>query len=355
MNRVDVFQVGETYTNDQIRFSLDLENLGGIRPALDGKRAVRHVAIMTAEEASGRLQAENPYRDRIEAGVLIYTAQGREGDQALSGRNKRLVEQYTIPTPFFGFANIGRQTYRFLGLLELLRHYQENQTDMRGNLRKVWVFEFRIHNLPPEIPIDQAAAIMATILADSRRNDAQGSLEREVSSLPAEPARTDPALIVNIEAIRARILQFSPWQFEGFVKAVLENNGFVDVSVTPASGDGGIDVDAYVDERNDFFHGTHVQAQVKRWRHAVGSPEINSFRGALSTTAKGIFVTTSHYTRAAMAEARHPAIKASGYLCAYRQLNELPKYMNDFLPGLVDSAKSISPLYTGYDFPQLLG
>jgi restriction system protein len=88
---------------------------------------------------------------------------------------------------------------------------------------------------------------------------------------------------------------------------LLERSGFVRVSLTVASGDGGIDVNAYVDEKNDFFAGTHVQAQVKRWRHAVGSPEINNFRGALSTTAKGIFVTTSHFTRAAIAEARHNA------------------------------------------------
>jgi hypothetical protein len=142
MNKVAYFKVGESYTNDQIRFSLDLENLGGIRPSLDSDRLVRHVAIMTATEDSGRLATENPYRDRIEQDVLIYTAQGREGDQSLTGRNKRLAEQYSVPTPLFGFANTGRQTYRFLGLLELLRHYQETQADTRGNLRKVWVFEF---------------------------------------------------------------------------------------------------------------------------------------------------------------------------------------------------------------------
>jgi hypothetical protein len=83
MNKIDQFKVGETYTNDQIRFSLDLENLGGIRPSLDSNGTVRHVAIMTAAEDSGRLSAENPYHDRIEGNILIYTAQGREGDQAL--------------------------------------------------------------------------------------------------------------------------------------------------------------------------------------------------------------------------------------------------------------------------------
>jgi len=125
MNKLSSFKVGELYSNDQIRFTLDLENLGGIRPALDSRGNVRHVAILTTAEESDKPLAENPYRDRIEGDVLIYTAQGREGDQQLIGRNKRLVEQYAIPTPFFGFINLGKQVYRFLGLLELLRHYQE--------------------------------------------------------------------------------------------------------------------------------------------------------------------------------------------------------------------------------------
>jgi restriction system protein len=102
-----------------------------------------------------------------------------------------------------------------------------------------------------------------------------------------------------------RLFQIAPLEFEHFVKLVMERSGFVDVTVTRASGDGGIDVNAYAENGNDFFAGTHVQAQVKRWRHAVGSPDINSFRGALSTTAKGVFVTTSAFTRAAVTEASH--------------------------------------------------
>jgi hypothetical protein len=130
MNNVLLFKVGDTYTNDQIRLSLDLENLGGIRPSLDSSRNVRHVAIMTAASEAARIPVDNPYQDRIEGNVLLYTAQGRHGDQTLSGRNKRLIEQYSAPIPFFGFANTGRQTYRFLGMLELLRHYQESQADV---------------------------------------------------------------------------------------------------------------------------------------------------------------------------------------------------------------------------------
>jgi hypothetical protein len=304
MNEVTSFKVGETYTNDQIRFALSLQNVGGIRPALDSKGNVRHVAIMTAAEDSGRLPSENPYHDRIEGNVLIYTAQGREGDQALTDRNKRLVEQYSAPTPFFGFTNIGRQVYRFLGLLELLRHYQETQGDKKGNLRKVWVFEFRIHEKPEVVPIEEALSISASLLAESRRDNPLGISEREVAPLPDDGQEAE-ATPVERETVRVRLFQFTPYDFEHFVKLVFERTGFVKVSVTRASGDGGIDVNAYVDEKDDFFAGTHIQAQVKRWRHAVGSPEINHFRGALSTTAKGVFVTTSHFTRAALAEARH--------------------------------------------------
>jgi hypothetical protein len=164
MDKVSSFTVGDIYTNDQIRFSLDVENLGGIRPALAPNRNVRHVAVLTAAEDSGRLRSENPYYDRIGGDVLTYTAQGREGDQELTGRNKRLIEQYTTPTPLFGFVNLGRQTYRFLGLLELLRHYQERQADKKGNIRRVWSFDFRIYSSPGVVPITEARTITASLL-----------------------------------------------------------------------------------------------------------------------------------------------------------------------------------------------
>jgi len=186
----------------------------------------------------------------------------------------------------------------------LLRHYQENQADIRGALRKAWIFEFLIHSQPSTVPIEEARTISATLLSNSRRAGELTSSERELVPLPQD-GTVEGATVVDLETVRGRLLQFAPYDFEHFIKVVLERCGLVGVSVTCTSGDGGIDVNAYVDERNEFFAGTHLQAQVKRWRHAVGSPEINNFRGALSTTAKGVFVTTSHFTRSAVSEARH--------------------------------------------------
>ena len=307
MNEVAAFEVGQLYTNDQIRFSLQLENLGGIRPALDGQRSVRHVAVLTTADEAGKVISENPYHDRIEGDILTYTAQGRQGDQQLGGRNKRLIEQYDIPVPFFGFINVGKQNYRFLGLLELLRHYQETQADTSRSLRKVWLFEFRIHSQPVLVPIDQAQVLSASLLADSRRQTGwtkDDTAIEEVDSLP------DSQELVNsptLEVVRSKMLSLQPDGFERFLRVVMEHSHFKEVTVTGKTGDGGIDLNAFVDESDDFFAGTHVQVQAKRWRHAVGSSELNHFRGALSATAKGVFITTSHYTAAAVKEARHAA------------------------------------------------
>jgi hypothetical protein len=303
-NQTTVFEVGRTYTNDQIRFSLSVENLGGIRPSVDEKKNLRYVAIMTSAEESEKRFYENPYVDRIENDILIYTAQGRSGDQEITGRNKRLLEQYQAPIPFYGFANIGKQNYRFLGLLELLRHYQELQIDKQKATRKVWVFEFRIHQEQKIVPINLASEITAEFWLKSHEQPSLAEEEREIIE-EVEEAQTFAPSLVEVEELRARLLQIPPYSFEHLVKEVMNINEFRDVSVTSASGDGGIDINAYVKDSNDFFAGTHVQVQVKRWRHSVGRVEINNFRGALSATAKGIFITTGFFTKAALIEARH--------------------------------------------------
>lgn len=295
------FKVGEKYTNDQIRFALNVENLGGIRPSVNANKNLNHIVILTTAEQYPKNITENPYHDRIENNILIYTAQGRTGDQEISGRNKRIPEQYNTPIPFYGFSNEGRQTYTFLGLLELLRHFQEYQIDKKNVLRKVWVFEFYIHNEIPIIPIQNAKDIIASIFKESRKIH---EIDREVV-LSEVPQEVYEAANYEAEEIRSHLLQINPYRFESLVKDVVASNGFANVTVTPPSQDGGIDVNAYVEDSNYFFSKTHVQFQVKRWRHSVGSVEVNNFRGALHSTAKGVFVTTSHFTKAAIQEAEH--------------------------------------------------
>lgn len=292
------FEVGELYTNDDLRFALGVENLGGIRPSLDAQGRVRHLAVITSDLDTNRNISENPYADRIEGDVLTYTAAGREGDQVLTGRNKRLVEQYHSPTPFFGFANVGRQRYRYLGLLQLVRHYRDIQADRRGNLRNVWMFEFLIHTSPATVCISQARSVVGKLF-DTTGSNSENPSDMDVVS-PYSVADLDS---VELERVRSSMLTIPPKEFEHFIARLFELSGFSRVETTAFQGDGGIDLDAYVGPEDFFFAGTHVQAQVKRWRHTVGSIEINGFRGALASTAKGIFISTGYFSRAAISEA----------------------------------------------------
>lgn len=260
---------------------------------------------MTAFEATKRRQQENPYEDRIEGDVLTYTAAGKKGDQTLTGKNRRLLAQYEAPIPFYGFANEGRQIYQFLGLLEILRHYHEHQVDSKGSIRTVWIFEFRIHQSPKVVPVQFASELAKQVVGSTRNLQPTGDAEVEVSALPSQKAEV--ATFMANEQVRATMLDINPYRFEILLKELMEKRGFCNVNVTPASGDGGVDLNAYVPTDDDFFSNTLVQVQAKRWRHAVGSVEINSFRGALHSPAKGVFIATSHYTKAALKEAVNPA------------------------------------------------
>lgn len=296
------FQIGQTYSNDQIRFSLDVENLGGIRPALDGQGNVRHVVVLTAEQGSGKVFSDNPYRDRIEDNILVYTGQGRVGDQKLTGRNKRLIEQYQNPIPLLGFSNVGKQKYRFLGLLETLCHYQENQVDRSCGIRSVWIFEFRIHSNPSVVPIIHARALSQAILSQAKSPKENSPNDNGFTvSLQGVPVSQQ----LRLEELRAEMLQLSPSGFENFLEVVMSCSGFMNIAVSGKSGDGGIDLNAVADNSNIFYSGTHVQVQAKRWRHSVGNVEINHFRGSVSPRAKGIFITTGVFTPAAIRESVH--------------------------------------------------
>ena len=173
-----------------------------------------------------------------------------------------------------------------------------------GKLRTVWVFEFFIHQQSQTVPIALAAEISAQIIGEMQRTNPMAAAEREV--VTDTPLPNQDITLFTVEEMRAQLLEIDPHRFEHLVGEFLQVSGFRDVEVTKSSGDGGVDLNAYVAEENDFFAGTHVQVQAKRWRHSVGSVEINNFRGATHTTAKGVFITTSHYTKAALEDARNP-------------------------------------------------
>lgn len=300
----DCFIVGSFYSNDEIFKTLKVANAGGIRLSINDNRVLR-AAVFTSEPGIG-ISGENPYHDRFEGDVLTYTAAGKFGEQTLSGINKRIIEQTDFNFPIHGFilvANrrnktIGPKRWKYLGLLEYLRHYQDMQIDSDEKVRKVWIFELKIHNEPSAVSVSSDIEISKKILIESRNKNI--AFDGEVVD---DRTNENDINIQKIEKIRGKLLAMDPNKFEYFIKNLLASTGFLEVCVTKYSADGGVDVNAKAGPGMWIFESSLVQVQAKRWLHSVGRKEVAELRGSLRPFAKGVVVTTSHFTKAALIEA----------------------------------------------------
>ena len=305
---LDSFEVGAFYSNEEIYRSLSVGNAGGVRGKSDGNGKLDHLVVMTSVP-SARQMRENPYFDRIEGDTLIYTGAGREGDQTISGPNSRIVQQAEVPFPIYGFILMGsrrdpqlsNKRWKFLGLLEYLRCYRERQLDAGGEHRNAWIFELRILSTVACITKDEARRLTIEMHAH-RSPDAEQEREVVTRSV-SERADTNAADYTVLEPIRRQLLAYEPRQFEYFLRDLLVRSGFQRVEVTKYSQDGGIDVNARPADSSWPIRNLSIQLQAKRWLHTVGRKEVAELRGSLQPHAAGCIVTTSHYSRAALAEA----------------------------------------------------
>lgn len=97
------------------------------------------------------------------------------------------------------------------------------------------------------------------------------------------------------------LLELSPRDFELYIGQLYNHLGYI-TEITPLSNDKGIDILMRKD-------GTLYGVQCKRYKGTVGSPEIQTFIGALSHAKadKGIFVTTGMFSfEAEKMAAEHP-------------------------------------------------
>jgi len=326
---IQALEVGQLYSNEEIFRSLKVSNAGGIRLSLQDKAILRAV-IMTSEQ-SFQGAGENPYHDRLEDGVLTYAAAGKVGEQTLAGVNSRLIEQKTLDFPIHGFVliasrrnrSVGPKRWKYLGLLEYLRHYPDTQLDADGKVRRVWLFEFKIHDKQQILPLELEAAVTKEILTSSRLHTVNSSDDDEIINEGVLPQSDN---IERIERVRGKLLAMEPRKFEFFIKELLLHCGFSDVCVTRYSADGGIDVNARTGGRIWIFENTLVQVQAKRWLHSVGRKEVAELRGSLQPFARGAVVTTGHFSKAAINEAseegKNPIALVDGFKLSKVVLDE---------------------------------
>ncbi|MDD4017738.1 MAG: restriction endonuclease [Kiritimatiellae bacterium] len=320
---MSIFHPGELYTHEEIYRILSVGNAGGIRVKINHDGTIQRAVVLTAVPTA-RVASENPYHDRVEGDVLVYTGAGQEGDQALGGWNKRLLEQVQHPFPVYAFLLVesrrskkyGTRRWRFLGLLNFLRHYKETQIDVRGGSRSVWVFEFRVLSRFDGVSPDYDAKLMVDLIAEQDKSDPLVDADSIVEAAPSVSASAgaDP---LELEGLRRRMLALPPDRFEHLVRDVLVWSGFRDVRVTKYSQDGGVDVNAIAGQMMWPLRDLLLQVQAKRWLHTVGRKEVAELRGSLQPDARGAVVTTSHFSKAALLEAseagKRPIVLVDGF------------------------------------------
>jgi hypothetical protein len=231
-----LFEVGKLYSNEEIYRTLQVGNAGGVRSSVSDKGIVRRLVVMTSVPTA-RQRSENPYYDRIEGEVLVYTGAGREGDQLMSGPNARILQQPDDRFPIYGFMLIesrrkqqaGAKRWSFLGLLEFLRFYQEQQFDSKGKSRLAWIFELRVCTDLTSVAVDEDVQLMQAILDRSRTSGSISSDDRLVLNPTPSESDQDRA---EVEAIRARLLAYEPRTFELLLQSLLIQSGFERVTVT---------------------------------------------------------------------------------------------------------------------------
>lgn len=317
---IEELTVGSLYSNEDIYKSLRVSNAGGIRVWCPNKDVARAVIMTSLQGLHGT--GENPYHDRLESGILTYTAAGKLGEQTLSGMNSRLIEQKASHFPIHGFVliasrrdkTVGPKRWRYLGLLEYLRHYPDTQLGADGNVRKVWLFEFGIHQEQQAVPLTLDTEVWSQIRLTASYITPNDFDDDEIVNELGPPRGNSPELI---ERVRSRLLAMQPQKFEIFIKHLLLHCGFHDVCVTKFSGDGGVDVNARVGSGLWALENTLVQVQAKRWLHSVGRKEVAELRGSLQPYARGAIVTTSHFSKAAIHEAgeqgKNPIVLVDGF------------------------------------------
>ena len=127
------------------------------------------------------------------------------------------------------------------------------------------------------------------------------------------------------EQITDILLNMSPYAFEKLAQRLLRECGFSDVEVTKKSGDGGIDGTGKL--RINGIFSFNVAFQCKRYKGAVGAPEIRDFRGSLSTNIeKGVLITTGSFTRAALEEASSEGKRLIDLMDGEELINKLAEY-----------------------------
>lgn len=146
-----------------------------------------------------------------------------------------------------------------------------------------------------------------------RRKQAQGRVDDEPQAnirstdTEAEDEDDSGAEVPWNEMVIAAVQKMDPSRVEWLFLRILREEGFEQLDHVGKPGDGGIDgVGVYRISLLSF----RIFFQCKRYQSGIGSSDIRNFRGAMEGRGeRGLFVTTSWFTKTAEEEASRPGAR----------------------------------------------
>lgn len=135
-------KVGEILSNREISRKFNVGAQRGIRYSGSLRSKVNHVVLIMALKKEPEDLIMNPYQDRkIDDNRILYTGEGRFGDQKMTRGNMVLKQQMEKNCSVYVFEKKSPGQYFFLGRYKVLSVQNETQRDSDGKERLVFLFE----------------------------------------------------------------------------------------------------------------------------------------------------------------------------------------------------------------------
>lgn len=213
--------------------------------------------------------------------------------------------------------------------LSWARTYLKRGDAVENSERGVWALT---ENGEQMKALSETQTIYAAVNEEERQR-AKAKRDAKKTSAPSEESTTNAEIDAMSEADReddwqdtllGELLKMPPAAFERLAQRLLREAGFVKVEVRGKTGDGGIDGVGILRVNLVSFQ---VYFQCKRWGSSVGAKDIRDFRGALQGRAdKGLFITTSSFTKQASDEATRDGAIAIDLIDGTRLCELLKEY-----------------------------